>query len=54
MMWQPAKEATVPNLVPRDKLTSANSLNVAAAYGMFPVAAGRGSPAGQGGRGGVG
>ena len=40
MMWQPAKEAMVPNLVPRDKLTSANSLNVAAAYGMFPVAAG--------------
>ena len=40
MMWQPAKEATVPNLVPRDRLTSANSLNVAAAYGMFPVAAG--------------
>ncbi len=40
MMWQPAKEATVPNLVPRDKLTTANSLNVAAAYGMFPVAAG--------------
>ena len=40
MMWQPAKEATVPNLVPRDKLTAANSLNVAAAYGMFPVAAG--------------
>lgn len=40
MMWQPAKEATVPNLVPRSKLTAANSLNVAAAYGMFPVAAG--------------
>ena len=40
MMWQPAKEATVPDLVPRDKLTAANSLNVAAAYGMFPVAAG--------------
>ncbi len=40
MMWQPAKEAIVPNLVPRDRLTSANSLNVAAAYGMFPVAAG--------------
>ena len=40
LMWQPAKEATVPDLVPRDKLTSANSLNVAAAYGMFPVAAG--------------
>ena len=40
MMWQPAKEATVPNLVPHDKLTAANSLNVTAAYGMFPVAAG--------------
>ena len=40
MMWQPAKEATVPDLVPRHKLTAANSLNLAAAYGMFPVAAG--------------
>ena len=40
MLWQPAKEATVPNLVPRHRLTAANSLNVAAAYGMFPVAAG--------------
>jgi len=40
MLWSPAKEAIVPNLVPRDKLTSANSFNVAAAYGMFPVAAG--------------
>ena len=40
MLWSPAKEAVVPNLVPKEKLTSANSLNVAAAYGMFPVAAG--------------
>lgn len=40
MLWSPAKEAIVPSLVPRDKLTTANSLNVAAAYGMFPVAAG--------------
>ena len=40
MMWSPAKEAVVPNLVPTEKLTTANSLNVAAAYGMFPVAAG--------------
>jgi len=40
MLWSPAKEAIVPNLVPKDKLTTANSLNVAAAYGMFPVAAG--------------
>ena len=34
MLWSPAKEAVVPNIVPKDKLTSANSLNVAAAYGM--------------------
>lgn len=40
MMWSPAKEAVVPNIVPTHKLTTANSLNVAAAYGMFPVAAG--------------
>lgn len=40
MLWSPAKEAIVPNLVPNEKLTTANSLNVAAAYGMFPVAAG--------------
>ncbi len=40
MMWQPAKEAIVPNLVPKERLTSANALNVAAAYGMFPVAVG--------------
>jgi len=40
MLWSPAKEAIVPSLVPKDKLTTANSLNVAAAYGTFPVAAG--------------
>ncbi|MFT7609188.1 MAG: dTMP kinase [Candidatus Aldehydirespiratoraceae bacterium] len=40
MLWSPAKEAIVPNIVPKEKLTTANSLNVAAAYGMFPVAAG--------------
>lgn len=43
MLWSPAKEAVVPNLVPKSKLTTANSLNVAAAYGMFPVAAGIGA-----------
>ena len=43
MLWSPAKEAIVPNLVPTEKLTTANSLNVAAAYGMFPVAAGLGA-----------
>jgi len=37
LVWQPAKEASVPNLVPMDKLTAANSLSLAAAYGTFPV-----------------
>ena len=40
LLWSPAKEASVPNLVPADKLTNANSLSLAAAYGTFPVAAG--------------
>ncbi|MCC5951044.1 MAG: MFS transporter [Acidimicrobiia bacterium] len=38
LMWSPAKEATVPNLVPHDHLTTANSLGMAAAYGTFPLA----------------
>lgn len=38
LAWSPAKEATVPNLVPHDHLTTANSLGMAAAYGTFPVA----------------
>lgn len=38
LMWSPAKEASVPNLVPADKLTSANSLSLLAAYGTFPLA----------------
>lgn len=37
LMWSPAKEASVPNLVPDRFLTSANSLSLAAAYGTFPV-----------------
>ncbi len=40
LLWQPAKEATVPNLVPPERLASANSLSVVAAYGTFPVGAG--------------
>src|SRR6476660_2405916 len=39
IMWSPAKEATVPNLVPADRLTTANSLSLVAAYGTFPIAA---------------
>lgn len=38
LLWAPAKEASVPGLVPPEKLTSANSLSLAAAYGTFPVA----------------
>jgi dTMP kinase len=35
--WSSAKEATVPNLVPKDHLAGANSASVAAAYGTFPL-----------------
>lgn len=38
-LWGPAKEAIVPNLVPANRLTSANSLSLIAAYGTFPLAA---------------
>ena len=37
LMWSPAKEASVPNLVPKDYLATANSLSLVAAYGTFPV-----------------
>ena len=40
LLWSPAKEASVPNLVSADKLSAANSLSLVAAYGTFPVAAG--------------
>ena len=39
LMWSPAKEAEVPNLVPERHLATANSLSLIAAYGTFPVAA---------------
>ena len=39
MFWSPAKEATVPNLVPNNKLESANQMSLFAAYGSAPVAA---------------
>ncbi len=38
LLWSPAKEASVPNLVKADKLASANSFSLAAAYGTFPIA----------------
>lgn len=37
LLWSPAKDASVPNLVPAEKLAAANSLSLAAAYGTFPV-----------------
>src|SRR5947209_9469746 len=38
LLWTPAKEASVPNLVPKEQLTTANSLSLVAAYGTFPLA----------------
>ncbi len=40
LMWGPAKDASVPNVVKdRDQLASANSLGLGAAYGTFPLGA---------------
>ena len=39
LFWSPAKEASVPNRVPRDKLENANQVSLLAAYGTAPVAA---------------
>ncbi|MGH3342169.1 MAG: dTMP kinase, partial [Carbonactinosporaceae bacterium] len=40
LFWIPAKEATVPNLVPRERLEAANQLSLVTTYGSAPVAAG--------------
>jgi len=39
LFWSPAKEATVPNMVPKNKLESANQVSLLAAYGTAQVAA---------------
>ena len=39
LVFQPAKEATVPRLVRRNELVQANSLSLSAAYGTFPLGA---------------
>jgi dTMP kinase len=39
MFWIPAKEASVPNIVPRHRLEAANQLTLVATYGSAPVAA---------------
>jgi dTMP kinase len=38
LFWTPAKDASVPNLVPTDKLEQANQLSLFATYGTAPVA----------------
>jgi len=38
LLYGPAKDASVPNLVPETRLASANSLGLVAAYGTFPFA----------------
>lgn len=40
LFFSPAKEASVPTMVPVRHLTTANSLSLAAAYGTFPIASG--------------
>ncbi len=39
LFWSPAKEASVPNLVPKNKLESANQVTLFASYGTAPIAA---------------
>ena len=39
LVWIPAKEATVPNLVPRERLATANQLSLFTTYGTAPIAA---------------
>jgi dTMP kinase len=39
LFWIPAKEASIPNLVPRTQLESANQLNLVTTYGFGAVAA---------------
>jgi dTMP kinase len=38
LFWLPAKDASVPNLVPKDKLEQANQLSLLSTYGTAPVA----------------
>jgi dTMP kinase len=39
LFWSPAKEASIPNLVPKHKLESANQVSLLASYGTAPIAA---------------
>jgi dTMP kinase len=37
LFWQPARDASVPNLVPPGRLVAANSITLVATYGSLPV-----------------
>ena len=37
LIRQPAREASIPNLVADDQLVAANSLSLVSAYGTFPI-----------------
>lgn len=37
LLWGPAKDASVPQLVPEEHLATANSLSLVASYGTFPL-----------------
>ncbi|GAA3348175.1 hypothetical protein GCM10020358_65630 [Amorphoplanes nipponensis] len=39
MVWTPAKEAAVPNLIPPGRLETANQLTIVTTYGLTPVLA---------------
>ncbi|MBX6391194.1 MAG: dTMP kinase [Frankia sp.] len=39
LLWAPAKEASVPRLVPKERLAAANTLSLLTTYGSAPVAA---------------
>src|SRR5690606_38760484 len=39
LVWNPAKDAAVPNLVPRARLEAANQLSLMVTYGIAPVVA---------------
>jgi dTMP kinase len=39
LLWTPAKDASVPNLVPRRQLSNANSIGLITTYGTLPLGA---------------
>jgi len=39
LFWMPAKDASVPNLVPRNRLEAANQISLVVTYGTAPLAA---------------